>query len=399
MLYMKEYYIYLLVVSAFISISLFEVFVVIGLLILIFDVIRKKIKIEGVLSKPLITFGSISVVSTLMFAPKMIAKSIEEGIFQFLYFFKSPKKIEDTIKNLIWLFTIIGLLLIPVLIFKYVTTSYPTPIWGSTFETGQFYAMFSIMAIALGLYHLHLNKDKKNFFIFLLLSLVFLSILFWTHRRSPLMGYFIVSYLMLFVLYRNNILKKVYFFSVSIAVLIFAIGGYFYLSVTDIRFKTFNQILIGEKTINYTTLNRISSSRYKIGIDAVNIIKNDIKEGNWINLLIGHGIRSGYYLPHKYSPDRFTKYESIFILSEFIEKGLIGLLAILAIFYYAFKTFLSVRISESFDLLALGLFVPLLIHLIGSIFTFFWDALLPLYLLLFKIGEIYFVQKKNVLIQ
>lgn len=95
-------------------------------------------------------------------------------------------------------------------------------------------------------------------------------------------------------------------------------------------------------------------------------------------------------MPHVYSPKNFVKYESIFILSEFIEKGLIGLLAILAIFFIAFKTFISIKIKTDFDLVAIGLFVPLLIHLVGSIFTFFWDALLPAYLLLFKIGEVYF---------
>ena len=65
-------------------------------------------------------------------------------------------------------------------------------------------------------------------------------------------------------------------------------------------------------------------------------------------------------------------------------------MAVIGIFFLAFKRFITVKIKEPSDVVALGLFVPLLIHLVGSIFTFFWDALLPMYLLLFKIGENYF---------
>jgi len=226
--------------------------------------------------------------------------------------------------------------------------------------------------------------------IFAVLTVIFIIILILTHRRSPILGFFVVSYMTLFVLYRNNIVKRLYFWMVNGFIAVLMLMGYFYLSMNDIRFQMVNKVITGEKPLNFHILNRISSSRVGIGTDALNIIKNDIEKGNWINLLMGHGVRSGYYLPHQYSPKNRLKYESIFIISEFIEKGLIGLIAILAIFYYAFKTFLTVRITDSFDLFALGLFVPLLVHLVGSIFTFFWDALLPLYLLLFKIAEVYF---------
>ena len=165
------------------------------------------------------------------------------------------------------------------------------------------------------------------------------------------------------------------------------------MSQTDVRFKTLNNVIMGKEPLNYQTLNRISSARVGIGYDAVKIIQNDIKEGNYINLLIGHGVRSGYYLPHERSPKTWVKYESVFILSEFIEKGIVGLIAELFIIFIAFKTFLTVKIRGNTDIIALGLFIPLLIHIIGSVFTFFWDALLPLYLLLFKLGELYFSKR------
>ncbi|WP_293448459.1 hypothetical protein [Persephonella sp.] len=383
---LKQIYLFLLILSAFISISVFEIFVVIGVLWAFYEFFKSR-KIEGVLKLPVLVFGGVSVLSTVFFAPKMIAKSIEEGIFQFLYFLKI-KADRDLAFKLIIFFIIIGILLLPVVFYKYYRFSQPIPVWGSTFETGQFYGMFAVMSAFLGFYF-YKEKDKK-FILFAFLSLLFFVVLVLTHRRSPLLGFMIAGYLSFIVLYLNGYMKKVLFWGANIFLSVLIIGGYFYLSKTDVRFQTLNDILLGKKEISFNNLNRISNSRVGIGIDAVNVIKEDIKQGNWLNLLIGHGVRSGYYLPHKYSPKNWYKYESVFILSEFIEKGIIGLVAVIAVFFLAFKRFITVRIKEPFDIVAMGLFVPLLIHLIGSVFTFFWDALLPMYLLLFKIGEMYF---------
>ncbi len=383
---LKQIYLFLLILLAFISISVFEIFVVIGVLWAFYEFFKSR-KIEGVLKFPVLVFGGVSVLSTVFFAPKMISKSIEEGIFQFLYFLKI-KADRDLAFKLTIFFIIIGILLLPVVFYKYYRFSQPIPVWGSTFETGQFYGMFAVMSAFLGFYF-YKEKDKK-FILFAFLSMLFFVILVLTHRRSPLLGFMISGYLSFIVLYLNGYMKKLLFWGANIFLSVLIIGGYFYLSKTDVRFQTLNDILLGKKEISFNNLNRISSARVGIGIDAVNIIKEDIKQGNWLNLLIGHGVRSGYYLPHKYTPKTFGKYESIFIISELIEKGIIGLIAILGIFFLVFKRFVTVKIKEPFDVVALGLFVPLLIHLVGSVFTFFWDALLPMYLLLFKIGEMYF---------
>ncbi len=383
----REVYVYLLITSMFISISIFEILVGIGLLWIIWDLIKKRLLFEGSLKYPLVIYASVSVLSTAFFAPKMIGKSIEEGIFQFLYFFKVQPR-QEFIRNIQFLFITIGVLLIPIVLYHYQKLGITTLIWGGQFEVGQFYSMFTIISGLLGLYFFKRNRALGTFFI--VLSLIFFSILILSHRRSPLLGFLVVFYLLLFIFSKNKVLPKMAFVLTNLVFVISLVGGYVYLSKTDYRFKLLNNVIIGKEKFNLETLNSIGSNRVHIAIDAVNIIKTDLKQGNWINLLVGHGIRSGYHLPHVYSPKNFVKYESIFILSEFIEKGLIGLLAILAIFFIAFKTFISIKIKTDFDLVAIGLFVPLLIHLVGSIFTFFWDALLPAYLLLFKIGEVYF---------
>ena len=387
----KLIYLYLLITSAFVSISVFEIFVAVGVLWAVYEIFKEK-RLEGSLRYPVAVFGGVSVLSTILFAPKMIAKSIEEGLFQFLYFLRQDLS-KDNIKKLLVFLVFVGILLFPVELYRFFKTGQFIPVWGSTFETGQFYGMFSLMALFLGFYFYSAGRKNLGLFMFFLTVFYFI-ILVLTHRRSPLFGYMIVGYLSFIVLYLNGFMKKIVFWGANLVLTVFLIGGYIYLSKTDVRFQTLNDIILGKKEFNFQNLNRISSARIGIGIDAVNIIKNDIEKGNWVNLLIGHGVRSGYYLPHRYSPEGWMKYESIFIISEFIEKGIVGLLAILVLFFIAFKRFITVKIKDSFDMVVLGLFVPLLLHLIGSVFTFFWDALLPMYLLLFKIGESYFERER-----
>ncbi|WP_457623716.1 O-antigen ligase family protein [Persephonella sp.] len=389
---LKEIYLYLLIISAFVSISIFEVFVVIGILWLFYDFSRER-KLSGGLKLPVLTFSFTTVISTALSFPKMISKAVEEGLFQILYFLKINSN-RESIKRIIFTFLTIAVLLIPLVIYNYITLGRTKPIWGGEFEVGQFYGMFTLIAFFVGLYFFK-DKNKKIASILFILSLIFFAILIMSTKRSPILGFLFISYLTFLVMYKNRLVNRITFWGLNLFLFIAVMSGYAYLSKTDPRFQTLNQVVTGKKPLNFQTLNKISSARVGIGIDGINVIKTDIKEGRVVNLLIGHGVRSAIYLPKEHSPAKLQKYESVFLISEFIEKGLLGLIAILAIFYLAFKTFLTVKITDSFDILALGLFVPLLIHLIGSIFTFFWDALLPMYLLLFKIGEVYFRSKSE----
>ena len=386
----KMLYLYFLMIFSFISISVFEIFVILGLVWAIMDFIKEK-RIEGKLKTPVLAFSTVSMISTVLFAPKMIFKAVEEGIFQLIYFYKTDVN-RRTVRNVIYLFVFIGIFLLPVVFFKYFTVGETRPIWGGTFEVGQFYAEFALMTVLLGI-AVWKEKDNRKIILYAGLFFIFAVVLILTHRRSPILGFFIIFVLLSFVLSKNGIINKKIFAGLIISSLVVGVSGYIYLSQTDVRFKTLNNVIMGKEPLNYHTLNRISSARVGIGYDAVKIIQNDIKEGNYINLLIGHGVRSGYYLPHERSLKTWVKYESVFILSEFIEKGIVGLIAELFIIFIAFKTFLTVKIRENTDIIALGLFIPLLIHIIGSVFTFFWDALLPLYLLLFKVGELYFSKR------
>ena len=386
----REIYILFLILSAFISISLFEITVAVGLLVVIYDLFKRNIKV-GALGKPLLVYSTDGIFSTLIFNIKQINKGIEQGLFQLIYFFnlKSLNTHKLALK-VNYLFIFISIILIPIVIYKYKKTGFPAPIWGGVFEVGQFYSMFAITSFLLAIYFF---KREKKFvaIILLLLTFIFIGLVFFSHKRTPILGLFVVFYILLIVLFKNRIVNKVIFWGVNVLLLISFAGGYWYLSKTDSRFQVLNELLIGKRSItDETTLQTVSSSRYGIMKDALNIIKTDIDNKNFVNLLIGHGINSGSYLPHKLSPKTHVKYESFFLVSEFIEIGLIGMLAELTLIFIAFKKFLNLKITGNRDIYIISLFIPLLIHLVGITFTFFWDALLPLYLLLYRIGEEHF---------
>ncbi|MCX8060613.1 MAG: hypothetical protein N3C13_05385, partial [Aquificaceae bacterium] len=125
--------------------------------------------------------------------------------------------------------------------------------------------------------------------------------------------------------------------------------------------------------------------RQEIAKAGIEVVRRDFREGNWLPLLIGHGVNSGYYLEPK-SPVGGV-YESVLLISELIEKGFIGLLFVLWLYWVYLRFLLRFKISERGDYLLLPLLLALGSHLAGAVFTFFWDALLPLYLIMFRLVE------------
>ena len=196
----------------------------------------------------------------------------------------------------------------------------------------------------------------------------------------------IIFLIVLFVFHRNRLIKLSILIPVFASILVVSLGGYFYLSKTDQRFKTLNQILLGKRKLDDRTMNIISSGRWAIFKEAIEVIERDIKEKNILHILIGHGTRAKEYL-HPESPIKQPRYESFFIITEFIERGLTGVIGILIIYTHYFSTILSFRLKREIDYYRLILIIPLGIHLVQTLFTYFWDAMLPMFMILFKISE------------
>ncbi len=378
-------YLVLLVLFSFLSISVYEGFVILGLLMLL---IKRKVE-GGLLTLPLAGFVGTTVLSTAIYFPKMLVKSLNEGLFQLIYLSKvSGKEARRALTKIPYLFVLLGILGMPLLFYNWTKTGSYKIFWGGVFETAQFYTLFSFASFLIGVREVKLRGRLSGDAVFyLVLSLLFLGVVVLSQRRSYLLAIPIVFLLVLFTLRRNRLISSKFLALTLVTLLLGGAGAYYYLSQKDIRFRTLNELILGKRKLDTWAMNAISSHRYYIMLDGIKIIKSDWKEGKYLNLLIGHGIRSGLYLPHEKSPKSWQRYESIIFVSELIERGIVGLLSILLIFLLAFKKFLSVKLSNGREVVYLIAFIPLLVHSVASIFTFFWDALLPLYLFMFKFGE------------
>ncbi len=384
-------FVYILVITAFLSISVYEGFVILGVIYVIYGFLHEgRRRFKGALRIPLVIYIFSTVFPTLLFFPKMFIKSISEGIFQLIYFLNSSQtEARRILKKLTYIFVLLGILGLPLVTYNALKRGEFKLFWGGSFEVAQFYTIFAFSALVIAFYEY--GKHRKlnvNAVFYTLLFLVFLGVVVASARRSYLIGVIPIYILLTLVLSRNRLISTKFVLINGLALILGAGLAYGYLSQKDYRFKALNEVLLGKRKMDERVLNIISSSRYAIMLDGIEIIEDTFKKRRWDKLILGYGIRSGLYLPHKRSPKTWQRYESIILVSELIERGVVGLLSILAIYFIAFKRFLKAKLNRTPDILYLIGFMPLLIHLIASIFTFFWDALLPLYLVLFRLSEI-----------
>jgi len=367
---------YLIFSFMVLSISLFEG-LVIGLMVYTFYLIAKgRLKPYGRLFNPLLLYAFPTFLSTVLYTSNQVGKAIERSFFLLIYPLGGKEILGyETFKKLNQLLIFAGVLLIPVVLYNFYKNGVPAPLWGGVFEVGFLYTFFSISALAMFFF----TKRKVYFVLFL----IFTCFVFLSMRRSAMMGLFFSLLLILYLLrgmaFRKSlivVLTFVFFVSV-IAIGIFA--------QKDQRFFTITKVLLGQETLNEKTLDTILSTRWSNFKAGLEVIKRDINEGNYIQLLIGHGINSGYYLEPK-SPAGGS-YESVFLLSEFIEKGLLGLLGLLWLWGSYYSYLLNLKLKKEEDILLVPSLSFLSAMLVGSVFTLFWDAMLPWVLLVFRLAE------------
>lgn len=367
--------VYFLTICAFISITFFEALIIIILVYYTFYLLKAKSMPKGILLKPLLLYAIPTLLSTALYMPQHINKGIERSVFMFVYPLGSYVKVsEKFLYTFNRMLLMIGYALMPVVIYKFYRTGEPAPLWGGWFEVSMFYSIFSLSALSLFL--------KRRRYFYLLTFFLFFCFVLLSTRRSTLLALGITLVIFAFLLRRHLSFKFVAMLSVLLS---FMGGSAFYLLVKkDERFSTFYQVITGQKPANDETLNKISSLRWQNFKAGIEVVKKDLQNKNLLPILIGHGINSGFLLEPK-SPVGGT-YESVIFLSEFIEGGILRLVGILWIFISYYSFIVKYRINQDTVLLSPFLLMPSVVF-IGSIFTCFWDALLPLYLIWFRIAE------------
>ncbi len=362
-------------VSAFVSITLFEAFVIITLLYYAFHVLKERQTPKGILIKPLLLYAFPTFLSTAIYMPQYLNKGIERSLFLFVYPLGGyVKKSESLLQTLNLLLLFIGYALIPVVLYKFHKTGELAPLWGGWFEVSIFYSIFSLCALSLFI--------SKGRYFYLFSFFIFVGFVLLSARRSTWIAFGIALLLLAFLLRKHLSFKLV----VALSLLLSLMGGAtFYLLVNkEERFRTFYDVLRGNKPLNDETLDKISSLRWQNFKAGMKVIERDIQEKNLLPLLIGHGINAGFVLEPK-SPVGGT-YESVLFISEFIEGGVLRLLGIAWIFVSYYSFVIRCRLNKQTVLLSPFLLSPSFIF-VGSIFTGFWDALLPLYLVWFRMVE------------
>ena len=80
-----NFFVILLTILSFLSISVFEVAVILGLIYVFVVYLRKKKSLKGELSLPLLVHAIPTLLSTLIYAPHLLNKALERSVFLFLY--------------------------------------------------------------------------------------------------------------------------------------------------------------------------------------------------------------------------------------------------------------------------------------------------------------------------
>ncbi|GAB6073256.1 O-antigen ligase family protein [Venenivibrio stagnispumantis] len=379
----KENILIILLASAYISISLFEIFIILFLIWELYLVAKKEIKPRGVLTVPLFTIMVPSIASTLIYGKlKDLSGVLNQNFFFISYFMKDIfNPTTELFKKLNTLVIIFCSIEAVVTFYNYFVLKVEKPIWGGVFEVGIIFALGSISAFIMFL----IEKDKKFKVIYFALFIIFTGFVFLTGKRNPILGIIFIYLITLVKLLRLANINRKFIIAVLSSVLILFVAGNIYAFYKFPKYQIMFRIITFDKTLTQEELNEFSSARWEIGKKGIEVIEKDIKNRDFLPLLIGHGYNSGYYLEPP-SPVGRT-YESIFLISELIQKGLIGLFGILLFMYLYFKFILTIKINDLQNFIAWSFAVFPTYFLIGGIFSGMWDAILPLYILLFGLSE------------
>ncbi len=363
---------------SFFSITIYEGIIIIWLILVLVYAIKQRKIFRGYFTLPILMFSIPQIISTSLYNFKFVYKSLEQGLFSFIYFSTSFLKLTyRDLEKLNYIILASGCISYGFFIYNLIEKKEIAFARGGIIEVSLFSSIFAFVSLSMYLY----KKQKIYLFLFLLSSFF----VFLPARRSYMIGYFLAIGLLLYLL-RHIINKKLFY-----GILFFSAGLMFasivYFLHKDNRFKYMSEVLTGKTKISENVVNIITSGRLDKFNRGVDRVRKSWREGNYIAFIFGHGIE-------KAKPYLSPPYESIFILQEFIERGIIGLLGILLFFYRYFRLFFRFSIRKREDILLIPFLIIPAVNIGATIFNVFWNAMLPLYVIFLGIVE-YFYNRKS----
>lgn len=381
----KENWLIVLFAAAYISISLFTALIVLFLVYEIFKIVKRQLTINGELKLSLFMIITPSLISTAVYGNlKEFTGVLSQTFFNISYFakdmFNPTERLFYKVNLTIVIFCTVEAV---ITVFNYYR-GLEQPIWGGVFEIGIVFSLGSLSAFVMFL----LEKDKLKKGVYLILFLIFTFLVFYTGKRNPILGIFF-SYVVLFViLLRFSHVGKKVLYALSGLFFVVVLAGTYVAFEKFPKYKILVEAVFTGKTLSERELNEFSSARWEIGKKGLEVIRKDFENKNILPILIGHGYNAGARLDPPSPVGR--SYESIFLISEFINIGLIGLLGLIFLMYKYFKFVLFTKLQSKDQIVALPFLVFPTYFLVGGIFSGIWDAILPLYFLMFGIAENYF---------
>jgi hypothetical protein len=316
----------------------------------------------------------------MLFNHSVIVKAFGEAFLPFLYFWSKPKY--D--RWFIFLLPAFGVVYFVFWAVKFYFFGEHKVFWGGIFRSVEFFSIFSLSTFILSLNF----RGKKSFWLIFSLGLLSLIPVFLIKRRSFIIGVPIVSALVTISLLRNGFLNKSKVYAFLLSCLFFMLSGMGYLIMKDERFEPIRKLIKGDRIEVQEDLNTITSYRFELFQKAVDVIQDDIKNKRVMNILFAHGIRAGKHI----LGGNIERFESFIFVSEIVERGIIGLLGEVLIWFHITIFFIRRKVkSPEFIVFA----IPIALHLFSSIFRFFWNTTLPLYLFLFRLAEEYSTERKD----
>jgi len=375
----------LTVISLPVSITLHHALISLCTLYVLYDMFRRRrTPFGGLLTNPLHLFNLSTVASALLYMPEKIREAFSSSFLRYAYLLPARRGVGDadffyTVNRIL---VLQGVLLIPVFAYNLFSLNRYKLLWGNMFKVAEIYALFTLSAVVLALY--------RRSLLYSVLAVVFFGITLSPARRAETLGLFLTLLLIGTLYLKRN--PKYVKHAVALTVSFFLLmGGAFLYAVqksSDPRFTYAAEIIRGERELDDETLNKLSTRRWDNLKAGLVIIGKDVSELNLLPLLIGHGIYSGHKLSPP-PPNGLPYYESVVFVQEFIQRGILGVIAMVLIFMRSFRLFFSLDLSRGEHLLVLSAVSYLVFYNLSSIFTPYVNASFPVALFLFGLAEGY----------
>ena len=382
----------LLTVASFpVSVTLHHGLVSLCVLIVLYNVFReRKLPQGGLLANPIHLFNFSTVASALLYMPEKIREALSSSFLRYGYLSSLRGEIRgpDFFHLLNRILLLEGILLLPVFAYNLFVMNRYKLLWGNMFKVAEIYALFTLVSLSLALY--------RRSWIYFLISGVFFAVMMSPARRAEILGLVLTVFLIVALYMKRNraYLKQGMVFLAAVVVLL--TGGFLYFAEhqKDPRFVLALEVLKGQRELNEETLDRLSTTRWNNLKASLVVVGRDFSEGNIVPLLVGHGIYGGGKLTPP-PPNGLPYYEGIGIVLEFIQRGALGVIALILIFLRSLKVLFSLDLGRRESLMLLPFVSYMVFYNFSAVFTPYVNATLPVALLMFGLAEGYLRQSRE----